>query len=106
MVSAANRADQLGELEMLLQEARAVVARLENKVAAIRSEGSAEHPIVVWRTTRALTQSALAKKAGISAPALSKIERSPGFKARAGTRQKLAAALNVPEAWLYAPDLP
>jgi DNA-binding XRE family transcriptional regulator len=100
----AKRVDKLADLATMLQEARALVARLQNEVAAFHAEADADHPIVVWRKTRGLSQSALAKMAGISAPALWRIEHLPGFKAREQTREKLAAALSVPEVWLFAPD--
>ena len=52
-------------------------------------------PIAAWRRYRGMSQSALARAAGLSQVWISRIERGGGYGSRE-TRRKLAAALDAP----------
>ncbi len=53
------------------------------------------HPVAAWRRHRGLSQSALARKAGLSQVWISRIERGGGYGSQR-TRRKLADALEAP----------
>ena len=93
--------DNRRQLYAILAEARALVTRLEILVGG---SSATLHPITAWRKRRNIAQGTLAKAAGISGPALSRIEHLPGFRGRQDTRAKIAATLNVPEEWLFSSD--
>jgi transcriptional regulator with XRE-family HTH domain len=60
--------------------------------------------ILAWRLSRGLSSEYLAAEAGISLQALDDIE-AESFDPSAGTLERLAAAIKVPVAWLFAhPD--
>jgi transcriptional regulator with XRE-family HTH domain len=60
-----------------------------------------EGPIQVWRSQRAMTIDALAKRVGISAAALVELE-TEGQRADSDALADIATALNVPIAFLRA----
>jgi DNA-binding XRE family transcriptional regulator len=93
--------DERASLVALLNEARDVVARLEAALSEGEGGEEAVHPVVIWRKRRHLSQADLARAVGLSAPAICRIENSPGFACRRETREKIAAVLDVPVDWLY-----
>jgi DNA-binding XRE family transcriptional regulator len=54
------------------------------------------HPVAAWRTYHGLTQSALAKAAGLTQPAITRIEKAAAGAGTHATLAKLAAALDAP----------
>jgi DNA-binding Xre family transcriptional regulator len=93
--------DEIETLQGMLDEARAMVKRLETLLGGTLA-GTELHPIVSWRQRRNMSQSELARAVGISPPALCRIEHSSGFRGRKETREKIAAVLNVSEELLVA----
>lgn len=90
------------DLMRLLTDARILVVSLETKLGLRDPDGKPVHPIVRWRRARGITQTELAGLAGISPPALNRIEHRPGFAGREETRKRIAAALGVSEGDLMA----
>lgn len=88
------------DLRAMLDEALAFAHTLQSRLGYIQANGRPIHPIAQMRKKLGLTQCELAKLAGISAPAMHRIEHLPGFAGRSATRAKIAAALNVSEDFL------
>src|SRR5215207_1098974 len=60
--------------------------------------------ILAWRLSRGLSSEYLAAEAGISLQALDDIE-AESFDSSTGTLERLAVAMKIPVAWLFAhPD--
>ena len=82
-------------------EAEAILARLNAGDGAMPSAvlglmlDQDLPPIAAWRRYRGMSQSALARAAGLSQVWISRIERGGGYGSRE-TRRKLAAALDAP----------
>jgi ribosome-binding protein aMBF1 (putative translation factor) len=91
----------LAEDEEDLTEAVAIAARIDageptvpgDVVRGIVVEG--RHPVAAWRRHRGLSQAALARKTGLSAVWIGRIESGGGYGSRE-TRRKLADALGAP----------
>jgi ribosome-binding protein aMBF1 (putative translation factor) len=91
----------LVEEEENLTEAMAIASRIDageptvpgDVVRGIVVEG--RHPIAAWRDHRGLSQAALARKAGLSAVWIGRIESGGGYGSRE-TRRRLAEALGAP----------
>lgn len=87
--------------EALFDQAKRADDGTRVPASVLAAELAGDHPVKAWRKFRALTQDALAAKAGISKPYLSQIETGK----RAGpfaVMRALAAALEVPVAVLGA----
>jgi DNA-binding XRE family transcriptional regulator len=84
-------------------EANRILARIEAGEGTMPGEvldlilDEGLHPVAAWRRHRGLSQSALARKAGLSQVWISRIERGGGYGSQR-TRRKLADALEAP-AW-------
>ena len=88
-------------LEALLAETRSLVVRLEAKLYESTMAHDREHPLVTLRKQRGMSQVDLARAVGLTAPAICRIEHSPGFACRRETQRKIAAIFYVPVRSLF-----
>jgi ribosome-binding protein aMBF1 (putative translation factor) len=101
------KAADFERLRDLAEEADDVAAALAIEARIAAGEGTVPgevvhlmidedlHPVAAWRRYRGLSQSALARKAGLSQVWISRIERGGGYGSQR-TRRKLADALEAP----------
>jgi ribosome-binding protein aMBF1 (putative translation factor) len=101
------KAADFERLRDLAEEADDVAAALAIEARIAAGEGTVPgevvhlmidedlHPVAAWRRHRGLSQSALARKAGLSQVWISRIERGGGYGSQR-TRRKLADALEAP----------
>ncbi len=92
----AEEGEDLAEAQKALAAIDAGEGTMPAKVLSLILDGSL-HPVAAWRKYRGLSQTAVARKAGLSQVWISRIERGGGYGSRE-TRRKLAAALEAP-AW-------
>jgi len=101
------RAEDYQRLRALAEDAEDVIDMLAIKARIDAGEGTVPgevvklmiddqlHPVAAWRRYRGLSQTGLARKAGLSQVWISRIERGGGYGSR-DTRRKLAEALEAP----------
>lgn len=83
----------------MLAKARIVQMELENRLRP----PAVLHPIARRRLECGISQASLAASVGISAPALNRIERKPGFATSPGLRERIALQLKTDIDALFAP---
>jgi DNA-binding XRE family transcriptional regulator len=90
----------------MLEEARNLVTRLETALGRLGDPQQAKsNPVRYWRKQRRISQADLARMVGVTPAAICRIEHSERFSARPRTRDRIAAALDIPIDWLNAPLL-
>jgi DNA-binding XRE family transcriptional regulator len=90
----AEDAEDVAEAQRILASIEAGAGTVPGDVVDSIIDGEL-HPIAAWRKYRGLSQTALARKAGLSQVWVSRIEGGGGYGSRE-TRRKLAEALEAP----------